>query len=105
MDEVNDNLRKVQIWCNVNKCTINLKKTNNYYVKIKGKRQILHCERCPIIPNTDISEVNLPSFVGIQIDSNLTWKAHIQMILNKCIRKKLGILCKENVFHNSCAIV
>ena len=95
MEEVNTNLRKVQRWCNVNKITINLKKTN--YMIIMGKRQAVSVNGTLKVANTNIEEVSVASFVGIQIDIHLTWTAHIQMV-NKCVRQKVGILFKIRHF-------
>ena len=95
MEEVNYHFRKVQTWCNVNKITINLKKTN--YMIFKGRRQIVTVQGTLRIADTDIEEVNVASFVGVQIDNNFTWKDHIQLI-NKCIRRKVGILYRLRHF-------
>ena len=71
VEEVNGHLNKVQTWCNVNKITINLKKTN--YMVIRGKRQTITVSGAIRLADTDISEVNVAPFIGIQIDSHLTW--------------------------------
>ena len=63
----------------------------------KGRRQIVTVQGTLRIADTDIEEVNVASFVGVQIDNNFTWKDHIQLI-NKCIRRKVGILYRLRHF-------
>ena len=40
---------------------------------------------------TTLHEVDIASFVGLNIDKHLTWKPHIETV-NKSIRKKIGII-------------
>ena len=95
INEVNEQLNEVQKWCNANKLTINLKKTN--YMFIKSKRQIVNINSVLRLSDTDISEVSVASFVGVQIDSTLTWKHHIECV-NKSVRRKVGLLFKLRYF-------
>ena len=95
MCRVNGDLNKVQTWCHANKVTINLKKTN--YMLIKGKRQSVNVEGALEMGDSKLCEVNVASFVGLQIDNHLTWKPHIQMITS-CVRKKVGILFRLRHF-------
>ena len=95
MDIVSENLKKVQKWCNANKLTINSQKTN--YMIIKSKNKAVGKIGSVNISGTEISEVSVASFVGIDIDCHLSWKEHIQRI-NKSIRKKVGILFKLRHF-------
>ena len=43
------------------------------------------------LSDNDNSKVDEASFVGICIDSNLTWKNHIRVV-NKRVRRKVGVL-------------
>ena len=95
MNEVNNELMLIQDWCNANKLTINLKKTT--YMIIKGKRQTVALHGDLKLSDTIIQRVSVATFVGIHIDENLTWRNHIQYV-NKCIRKKIGILYKLRHF-------
>ena len=89
IDIVNMHLDKVTIWCKVNKLTVNLSKTN--YLLIRGSRQSVVTQGVLNIAETEIAQVDVASFVGIYIDQHLPWKPHIQRV-NKCIRKKVGVL-------------
>ena len=91
MGIINMHLGKIQEWCNSNKVTINLKKTS--YMIIKSKKRKVAVKGTMKLSDNDISRVDEASFVGICIDSNLTWKNHIRVV-NKCVRRKVGVLFK-----------
>ena len=95
MDNINWHLGKVQEWCHSNKVTINLKKTS--YMIIKSKRRQVTIKGTMKLSGNEISKVDEASFVGLCIDSHLTWKNHI-LGVNKCVRRKVGILFKLRHF-------
>ena len=95
VNEVNEQLNEVQKWCNANKLTINLKKTNCMF--IKGQRRVIAVNGVLRLSNVDINNVSVASFVGVQIDSSLSWKHHIDFV-NKCVRRKVGLLFKLRYF-------
>ena len=64
---------------------------------IKSRQRQIEVKGTLRISGTDISEVSTASFVGINIDCNLLWKNHIQ-IINKSVRKKVGILFRLRHF-------
>jgi len=64
---------------------------------IKSKRQIININSVLKLSDTDISEVSVASFVGVQIDNTLTWKHHIEYV-NKSVRRKVGLLFKLRYF-------
>ena len=89
LGEITLELKKVLDWCNVNKVTINLLRTN--YMLIRGRRQAINVQGRIQIMDTDLHEVDVTTFIGVDIDKHLTWKSHIAKI-KLCIRKKVGIL-------------
>ena len=95
MHLVNKHLEKVQTWCYANKVTINLKKTS--YMLIRSRRRSVKVNGALEISGSEISEVNMASFVGLQIDNHLTWGEHIKMV-NKNVRKKVGIFIQTQSF-------
>ena len=95
LESVSEHLMNVQECCNANKVTINLQKTN--YMIMKSKGRSIDKKGSVRISRSDIKEVSVASFVGIEIACHLSWKEHIQTI-NKCIRKKVGILFKLRHF-------
>ena len=73
-----------------NKLSLNIKKTNIIIFKTKRKKTGNIIVK---INDTEIKHVESNKFLGIYIDSNLTWKAHINHIVNK-VAKTTGILYK-----------
>lgn len=88
---LNDELKKVSKWLEANKLTLNIKKTQVILFKTKNKKTE---EPLKIkINDKEIKQVDSTKFLGINIDSKLTWKQHIDYIQHK-ISKTTGILCK-----------
>ena len=88
---LNNALIKVSKWLQVNKLTLNIKKTQVILFNAKNKKV-----KEPLklkINGENIKQVNSTKFLGIIIDSKLTWKQHIAHIQHK-ISKTTGIICK-----------
>ena len=94
---VNLELAKVSEWLKANKLTLNIKKSN--YVIFRPRQKIM-----PFVPqikifnpmsNTQtILEIkDFVKYLGIMIDSDLSWKNHIDFICHK-ISKSIGIIAK-----------
>ena len=79
MGIINLHLGGIQEWCNSNKVTINLKKTS--YMIIKSKKRKVAVKGIITLSDNDISKVDDASFVGMCIDSHLTWGAFIIIFL------------------------
>ena len=78
---------KVTHWLAANKLVLNLTKTHSMLFTFKHTQQNLSIQ----INNTHIEEKNVISFLGVQIDNKLNWKAHITHISNK-FSKAIAIL-------------
>ena len=78
---------KVIHWLAANKLVLNLSKTHSMLFSFKRAQQNLTIQ----INNTDIEERAVTSFLGVQIDNKLNWKAHITHISNK-VSKSIAIL-------------
>ena len=78
---------KVTHWLAANKLVLNLSKTHSMLFSFKRLQQNLAIR----INNTHIEEKTVISFLGVQIDNKLNWKAHITQISNK-ISKSIAIL-------------
>ena len=79
----------VKHWIDANKLTLNVKKTH-YIIFARSRKKI------QVIPNLKINNVTLnrvynTKFLGVTLDSNLSWKPHIQCMVQK-ISKQCGIL-------------
>lgn len=77
--EINDCLRKIINWLKSNNLVINLSKTKVMYFHQR-------CEKPPVHVEYDkykIEDTNEARFLGIKIDSKLTWNPHIEEICLK----------------------
>ena len=92
---INNELIKVSKWLQVNKLTLNIKKTQVILFNAKNKKikEPLKLK----INGENIKQVNFTKFLGIIIDSKLTWKQHIAHIQQK-ISKTIGIICKTRLY-------
>ena len=93
--ETTDNLKHIDDWCNANKITINIKKTN--FMIIKPKRKECRIAGAVKIKNELLNEVHVSLFVGIYIDRYLVWDEHINNLCS-VIRRKVGILYRLRHF-------
>ena len=82
-------LKKMKSWFDSNKLTLNLNKTKFI---IFGNRTY-NTQKRLTIDNIEIERVNEIKFLGVIIDSKLSWKSHIQYITAK-IAKSIAILHK-----------
>ena len=88
-DDINSCLDKINVWLKLNKLTVNVSKT---------KFMIFHKRRDVPDLNLSLNNINIESvshfnFLGIILDTALSWKYHTNMIAIK-ISKVIGILHK-----------
>ena len=91
IDIVNHELKTIVSWLNSNKMSLNVDKTHFMIFKSQSKK--VSREKNIIINGSQISEVTSTKFLGVMIDSHLTWKPHIDYISKK-IAKNIGIIIK-----------
>ena len=89
-EDINSELNKITYWLDANKLSLNVNKTR-YMIFHQPQKKF----KIPVIKikNTLIERVETFNFLGIILDTNLTWNSHIMKISNK-ISKSLGILNK-----------
>ena len=87
---INNELRKIQEWLNINKLSLNVSKTK-YIIFHNHQRNIDSLIPDIRINNQAIERVSEFNFLGLTIDAHLSWNAHIQKISNK-VAKSIGIL-------------
>ena len=80
-------VHKVTKWLAANKLLLNVTKTHSMLFTFKHNVPNLKIN----INNTEIEEKCTTSFLGVQIDNKLNWKAHISHICKK-ISKSIAIL-------------
>ena len=83
---------KIMEWLKSNKLHINVNKTVAMLFHTRQKRVNID-ENLIVIDGNIIPFTTNTKFLGINIDSNLTWKAHINHITKK-ISKVVGVLSR-----------
>ena len=76
-NQLNADLFRVQEWLHCNKLSLNVLKT--HYMIFTPRNKIVD-DISIIIDSTKISRVYVTKFLGVQIDSQLSWKMHINYI-------------------------
>ena len=95
---MNEELKKVVVWLNANKLSLNVRKT--HYMIFHGKNRKIETNHSIQINSELIERVDSTKFIGVVMDSKLTWQLHIQYIRSK-IAKGLGVICKARKVLNS----
>ena len=89
---LNYELSLVCEWLNVNKLSLNINKTK-FMVFHPYQKEVLHLTPCLKIADTVIENVNEFNFLGVHLDSHMTWKSHTDKLALK-LSKYTGILNK-----------
>ena len=92
---MNAELEKLLHWLNINKLSLNVNKTH-YMVFHKSRHKVSMCHKLSI-NNVEINYVDKTKFLGVIIDSKLSWKEHIKHITSK-LAKSIGIISKARKF-------
>ena len=95
-EQINIELSNIQEWLNINKLSLNVKKTK-FMIFHHYQRNIKNIIPTLKINSETIENVNEFYFLGLTIDEHLNWKPHIQKISNK-IARTLGIMCRLKNF-------
>ena len=91
---MNSELEIISMWFKINKLSLNISKTN-FMIFHPLQRKIGSVDL--FIDGNHIALVKNAKFLGINIDSNLTWKHHIDVLCSK-ISRVIGILFKISSF-------
>ena len=91
-ENVNDELKKISLWFKLNKLSLNIKKTN--FILFGQKNKIINISNLNIkIDDVIIEQVENTKFLGVVINSTLTWQDHIKTVCKK-VSKNVGILLR-----------
>ena len=93
---MNNELQLVQSWIHANKLSLNIEKTN--FMLFSNSLDVLPSQ--VQINGINLSQVDCTKFLGLYIDSDLSWKSHINY-LNKILSRNTGILNKLKHFFPS----
>ena len=81
--KINTELAKINEWLKINKLSLNLKKSKYMFLKKTSTKNINLTLK---IDQVVIDRVEYFNFLGLTIDSQMTWKNHTDNISNKCMR-------------------
>jgi tetrahydromethanopterin S-methyltransferase subunit G len=95
-NKINSELKCIQTWLEVNKLSLNIKKTK-FMIFHNKRRNIEHMIPKLVVNGQNIDRVKEFDFLGLTIDENLNWTCHVQKIGNK-ISRSLGIINKLKRF-------
>lgn len=88
---LNQELKKLSLWLKSNKLSLNINKTNFMYFKHINSKYVFRDNI--YINDMPIDEKQETKFLGVLIDSNVTWSSHIRNI-NMIVARGTGILYK-----------
>jgi len=77
---INQEMDRVADWLKANKLSLNVKKTK--YIVFRQPKHILTTNLI-LVDGVEIEQVSSTKFLGIEIDSDLTWKIHIHKLESK----------------------
>ena len=95
---INEELSKVATWLYTNKLSLNVKKSN-FVLFHPPQRRAQNIDLHLSIDNQGLKREFFVTYLGIIIDSNLSWKKQVEYIAKK-IKRNIGILCKLRHFVN-----
>ncbi len=87
--KINEELEKIQQWLNLNKLSLNVKKTK--FMFFHNRKDTIKSNLKLNINNVAIEQVKKFCFLGLIINDSLNWKDHINEISNK-IAKTVGVM-------------
>jgi len=88
---MNEELSKLVKWLHINKLSLNVKKT--HYVIFRPGKCTIEATKNLYINGQKINREEYTTFLGVKLDSRLSWSQHIAHIKMK-MAKNIGILCK-----------
>ena len=101
IDTMNNELKKLVVWLQVNKLKLNVKKTH-FMIFSSGRRKIEYSQKL-FIGTDEIDVVTHTKFLGAIIDQHLTWEKHISHVKKK-VAKGIGIISKARKLLNPKAL-
>jgi len=87
--KANTEIHKISEWLNINKLSLNIKKTHFILFHFRQKKITLDLKLK--IDDCEIEQATFTKFLGVILQENLSWKNHISILSNK-IYKNVGIL-------------
>lgn len=91
VNSVNIELNKIVGWLQANRLSLNIKKT--HYMLFSQNKKFKTTDLNLKIEGNKIERVHSTKFLGVMIDDQMTWKAHINHLTSK-LSKSIGILAR-----------
>ena len=98
---INDELKDMVIWLRANKLSLNINKT--HYMLFSNKN-VAQPNITIEIDKQPITCVTKTKFLGVIIDSKLSWKEHISYVCGK-VAKGIGIISKVRKYVNKSTLL
>ena len=95
---VNEELKQLTLWLNVNRLSLNINKTNFVIFHVYNKP--LHDNVTLKMNKKTIIQKNHIKYLGVIVDCHLNWKEHILSVTKK-IGRSIGIVYKLKEFMNT----
>ena len=84
-DKANIAVDRINLWFQANKLNLNLTKCN--YTVFGTKTRTVQTQHLNVkINGISIKQIEVVKYLGILIDENLTWGAHINHVINKLLK-------------------
>ena len=93
---VNEELKKLSLWLNVNRLALNVGKTN--FVIFRANKKLDHNVTL-IMNRRALEQRDHVKYLGVSVDEHLTWNHHISHVIKK-ISRGIGVLAKLRYFLN-----
>ena len=88
---LNDDLKTLQNWLNLNKLSLNAIKTKCMFMASRQKLSTIPEEPNIAISGNKIERVRSYKCLGLKLDESLTWEHHVSTIISK-VSKVIGVL-------------
>ena len=88
---LNDDLKTLQKWLNLNKLSLNAIKTKCMFMASRQKLSTIPEEPNIAISGNKIERVRSYKCLGLKLDESLTWEHHVSTIISK-VSKVIGVL-------------
>ncbi len=88
---LNDDLKILQNWLNMNKLSLNVMKTKYMFVASRQRLSNIPEQLDISISGIEVKRVKSYKCLGLELDEGLTWESHVSVIISK-VSKVIGVL-------------
>ena len=87
-----NSLNKIDIWCNANRMILNSSKTKSMVITSRQKHQLDTLSLNLSVNSSKIEQVKEHRVLGLVIDQEMKWEAHIRSLCKKTIKKSISFI-------------